>query len=199
MLPEKLSIGLPSMKRPPNGADEVVASLHVSCIFPSRAFRAARIVPERGQRPGAAERRARGNSNEAQLAGRLPGVLERPAEAVDVVAARPAAVVAVVFVNAVLLAKPSFVTAHDCSGIESLNLRSLRLDRQLGGEAGLQAVRNRLLPGLLPSSMTASARWQLGSARAPTPFPRRPPPRCHRGTWLSISPGGPHPWPRPRS
>jgi hypothetical protein len=38
MVPEKLSIGLPSMKRPPNVADEVVASLHVSCIFPSRLF-----------------------------------------------------------------------------------------------------------------------------------------------------------------
>jgi hypothetical protein len=143
MVPEKLSIGLPSMKRPPNVADEVVASLHVSCVLPSRAFRAAGIVPERGHRPGAAERRARGNSNEAQLAGRLPAVLEGPAEEVDLVAAGPAAVVAVVLVNAVLLAKPSFVTAHDCSLIESLKLRSLRLDRQLGGEAGLQAIRNR--------------------------------------------------------
>src|SRR6266487_181433 len=138
MVPEKLSIGLPSneatAQRCGRGRRVAPRQLHL----PKQAFRAARIVPERGHRPGAAERRARGNSNEAQLAGHLPGVLERPAEAVDLVAARPAAVVAVVLVNAVLLAKPSFVTAHDCSGIEALNLRSLRLDRQLGGEAELQ-------------------------------------------------------------
>jgi hypothetical protein len=193
MVPEKPSIGLPSMKRPPNVTDEVVASIHVSCIFPSRALRAARIVPERGHRPGAAERRARGNSNEAQFAGRLPGVLERPAEAVDLVAARPAAVVAVVLVNAVLLAKPNFVTAHDCSGIESLNLRSLRLDRQLGGEAGLQRSLTAFTgpaPFIDDSERSMAARLRAGP---PTPFPRRPPPRCHRGTWLSISPAGPHP------
>jgi hypothetical protein len=143
MVPEKLSIGLPSMKRPPNVADEVVASLHVSCVLPSRAFRAAGIVPERGHRPGAAERRARGNSNEAQLAGRLPAVLEGPAEEVDLVAAGPAAVVAVVLDNAVLQAKPSFVTARDLQRDRVSEPTLLAPRPSARGETGLQAVRNR--------------------------------------------------------
>src|SRR6266487_366448 len=199
MVPEKLSIGLPSneatAQRCGRGRRVAPRQLHL----PKQAFRAARIVPERGHRPGAAERRARGNSNEAQLAGHLPGVLERPAEAVDLVAARPAAVVAVVLVNAVLQAKPSFVTAHDLQRdrVSEPTLLAPRPSARRGGRT--TEVRNRLLSGLLPSSMTASARWQLGSARAtysvssPTASSLPPP-----DVAIDLS-GGPHPWPRRRS
>src|SRR6266487_1536550 len=126
------------MKRPPNVADEVVASLHVSCIFPSRLF------ARHGSFRNVATAQVLLNVALAGTPTRHSSQVAFPvswnvqAEDVDLVAARPAAVVAVSssmpFCRRNRVSSPPTI----CSEIESLNLRSLRLDRQLGGEAGLQ-------------------------------------------------------------
>jgi hypothetical protein len=152
----------------------------VSCIFPSRALRAARIVPERGHRPGAAERRARGNSNEAQLAGRLPAVLEGPAEEVDLVAAGPAAVVAVVLDNAVLqgnrVSSPHTIAAvqlpHSCLRLfargRDLFLEPLDALRRLRPRAGERLLGPAFERATMASaSALALARASPASALAP--------------------------------